>query len=896
MPEDILMCDILPDPEFEPMDVQTSNIFTIHWNIADNLVCDSFQVQKYVGGVWNTVGKTVLQEFTDTVDQCGNYTYQVRPKIDGHWYSNNYSDPITVFVEGDITSLEFDGNDSYFVNEDSDLLDVDGSDWTIEMWVYPTIVPSSGTFPAIFSRKYSFEMYFRNTSGNLGVGFIAFDGTGAGFDIEGSFNSGVNALGLNEWHHVAVSRSGGTAKMFFDGIEVGSSIDNDFDLDASISALNIGARYKEEAYERYINDCRLDEIRYSHTARYSINFTPHHYDENITDADDILLMHLDDGTGYDVADASNNFQGIKLRSSPNSPNWVCDANYKAYYVDATSGDDTNPGTEASPWQTIAKVNGTTFEPGDHIKFKRGESWNEFLYFDETKQGAGYAPIVLEPYSTGNKPVINHSDQGAILTGCSHVVVKEFNISSDVGIMIKDDSGSNPSDGIKIISNTIDDINGNGTKAVGIYLSDGANNCLIDNNIVTNHNTGIWGGEDSNSYELGCNNIFSNNDVHNNTYNGFAFDRTDCTVGTESIIKNNRVYNNGYHGIELSARYYIVENNIFHDNGQDNTGGASGIHTYSRASDEDITQDRGGDHNTIRYNTIYGTKDDVGARTDGNGIQMDMWCDSNTIYNNVVYDNDGAGIILYGASGNKVYNNTMYGNGQDLGVRFGQFEMTILAAELSGANGNGLLHSENNSVVNNIGMAVGVETTRFAVSICDQSISDGNTFSNDLWYNSSENNHFGLVNLSSHTTTAKTLVEWNAYSWTNNEIANNPIFEDAINNNFTLEHLSPAIDVGVDLSAEGVIDDFSKKRRPLLGYYDLGALEHGIYWEGDFTSTWSNRLNWNSKVVPDLNKCVTIFPDYNNIPIIFSDQSVKKLFLRETSKLILMQGNKLNIIN
>ena len=46
---------------------------------------------------------------------------------------------------------------------------------------------------------------------------------------------------------------------------------------------------------------------------------------------------------------------------------------RTYYVDATGGSDNNDGTGA-PWQTVAKVNATTFQPGDSILFKRGETW------------------------------------------------------------------------------------------------------------------------------------------------------------------------------------------------------------------------------------------------------------------------------------------------------------------------------------------------------------------------------------------------------------------------------------------------------------------------------------------------------------------------------------------
>ena len=40
-----------------------------------------------------------------------------------------------------------------------------------------------------------------------------------------------------------------------------------------------------------------------------------------------------------------------------------------YYIDATAGSDTNAGTSpGAAWQTLAKVDATTFNPGDRILF------------------------------------------------------------------------------------------------------------------------------------------------------------------------------------------------------------------------------------------------------------------------------------------------------------------------------------------------------------------------------------------------------------------------------------------------------------------------------------------------------------------------------------------------
>ncbi len=50
-----------------------------------------------------------------------------------------------------------------------------------------------------------------------------------------------------------------------------------------------------------------------------------------------------------------------------------------YYVDQTGGSDSVDGlTTATAWKTISKVNGETFNPGDTILFKKGETWREQL--------------------------------------------------------------------------------------------------------------------------------------------------------------------------------------------------------------------------------------------------------------------------------------------------------------------------------------------------------------------------------------------------------------------------------------------------------------------------------------------------------------------------------------
>jgi hypothetical protein len=83
------------------------------------------------------------------------------------------------------------------------------------------------------------------------------------------------------------------------------------------------------------------------------------------------------------------------------------ASATTYYV-SNAGDDGNDGmAEGTPWQTVAKVNGTSFVAGDEILFQRGGVWRESLA--PTVNGASANPITFADYGTGNKPTFYGSD-------------------------------------------------------------------------------------------------------------------------------------------------------------------------------------------------------------------------------------------------------------------------------------------------------------------------------------------------------------------------------------------------------------------------------------------------------------------------------------------------------
>jgi hypothetical protein len=105
--------------------------------------------------------------------------------------------------------------------------------------------------------------------------------------------------------------------------------------------------------------------------------------------------------------------------------WVYAANATNYYV-SNSGNDSNDGlTPATAWQTLSKVNASSFNAGDSILLKRGDSWNERLTL--TSSGSAGNPIVIGAYGNGNKPIITGfqtvtlTNNGNIWSGVTNAV-------------------------------------------------------------------------------------------------------------------------------------------------------------------------------------------------------------------------------------------------------------------------------------------------------------------------------------------------------------------------------------------------------------------------------------------------------------------------------------------
>lgn len=111
-----------------------------------------------------------------------------------------------------------------------------------------------------------------------------------------------------------------------------------------------------------------------------------------------------------------------------------------YYVSYTDGNDNNNGASSStPWKTLERASSITYQAGDQLLLKCGDTWTENL----TLAGSGTAasPITVTSYGAGAKPIIQRNfDSGwSVWQDAGSVTVENIPSSSDKSVKIYDNS-------------------------------------------------------------------------------------------------------------------------------------------------------------------------------------------------------------------------------------------------------------------------------------------------------------------------------------------------------------------------------------------------------------------------------------------------------------------------
>ncbi len=147
-----------------------------------------------------------------------------------------------------------------------------------------------------------------------------------------------------------------------------------------------------------------------------------------------------------------------------------------YYVD-NAASCPGSGTLASPWCGFSVVNTTTFQPGDQIQLKRGDTFTTEMLVRGSGTSSSY--VSVGSYGSGGAPIINGQDNssfvGLELYNESYVQVQGLSIeNSESGILINDVTNQT---GYRFLDLTL---TGN---SAGIQSTAGSNSGIASNILV-----------------------------------------------------------------------------------------------------------------------------------------------------------------------------------------------------------------------------------------------------------------------------------------------------------------------------------------------------------------------------------------------------------------------------
>lgn len=244
-------------------------------------------------------------------------------------------------------SAYFDGTGDY-LQLSSQAMSLSSNNFTIEMWVYLNVLPTSDNWPASWS---STGVLIAVGSANLGDGFNCIIGSTQIFcqNNDSKIGSATHGMVANRWYHVAYVRNGNTISFFVNGNLCGTvSFSTAIGTGASTW---IGSETGQGAYiNGYISNLRV----VNGTALYTANFTP--ATTTLTSVTNNSLLAL---TGPIMQDYGPNRFAITRNGDvkittfgPHAPHTVTPLGYSVYF------------NGSSTYLTLPQTSALAFGTGD----------------------------------------------------------------------------------------------------------------------------------------------------------------------------------------------------------------------------------------------------------------------------------------------------------------------------------------------------------------------------------------------------------------------------------------------------------------------------------------------------------------------------------------------------
>jgi hypothetical protein len=200
-----------------------------------------------------------------------------------------------------VSSLALDGTSDYISISSSPDFAYGTDAFTIEMWVYRTV---SGITQLLLDQRTT------NPTNYAPVVFINASNALQYNNGNSSVIIGATTVPLNDWSHVAVSRSGTSTRLFLNGVQQGSTYTDANNYIAT--PISIGMRFDgaTQPFTGYIDELRISKGIARYTSNFTVETTPFAGDSNTR-----LLLHFEGFNASTViVDDGNTTQDIRSSS------------------------------------------------------------------------------------------------------------------------------------------------------------------------------------------------------------------------------------------------------------------------------------------------------------------------------------------------------------------------------------------------------------------------------------------------------------------------------------------------------------------------------------------------------------------------------------------------------
>lgn len=309
-----------------------------------------------------------------------------------------------------------------------------------------------------------------------------------------------------------------------------------------------------------------------------------------------------------------------------------------FYV-STSGNDSNDGrTPATAWATLAKVNATTFNRGEQVLFKGGDTFAGKLILSAPSVLSVGDPVVYGSYGSG-RPVIApvaNGDTGLFAVNPRDITIRDLHLVG-TGIATSTMPGvwlqvTLPGDvkltGVKLINLEVEQFGDSGITVTGENGSSGFDGLEIDGCLVHHCTGNTTAGYGNGIYVWGNYGLVANAPTHTYTHIHHCVVHT-CT-GTLAVTTGHT----GSGILVEEGADTLIEWCVAYNNGENSNwagGGPVGIWTFDSL------------RTVIQYCVSHSNKSNT---IDGGGFDLDGGCVDCVIQYCYSQGNEGNGYLLY----------------------------------------------------------------------------------------------------------------------------------------------------------------------------------------------------------------------------------------------------------